>query len=467
MRSRFTALLIAPLLSISLFAGLPAAFADDQLDQVTVDLLFEDLAVAAEVPIKYERTEFKHWSRVDGYECNTRVEVLKAESLVPVQKSGNCGIVAGEWYSWFDDQTITDPSFVDIDHVIPLAEAWRSGARDWTPQQREKFANDLEYEPSLEAVSYSSNRSKGDRDPANWLPPVAEVHCQYASYWVGIKYRWRLNVDPAEHAALEGLLDEDSCGKTLVDLPERAVPETAAISFNDVAPNNSFHSEITWMGLSGISTGYADGSFRPKNPITREAMAAFMYRLAGEPAYTAPAKSQFKDVDTSDTFYQEISWLNSTKITTGYSDKTFRPKSLITREAMAAFMYRYQQQPNVSYGGWPIFTDVAPNHKFDSEITWMATSGITTGYSERGGCYTYRPGGNVTREAMAAFMYRLETGSGEPLNAGCRPNLPTVTGGAFCKKVDIGALGFTTTGLLMQCTRQGSETTPRWRAVYG
>jgi hypothetical protein len=95
---------------------------------------------------------------------------------------------------------------VDIDHVVALAEAWRSGAAEWTTDRREEFANDLD-NSQLMAASASSNRSKGDQDPADWQPEVDSFHCTYARMWIGSKHAWELSVDTDEVTALETMLD--------------------------------------------------------------------------------------------------------------------------------------------------------------------------------------------------------------------------------------------------------------------
>ena len=89
---------------------------------------------------------------------------------------------------------------------MPLREAWESGAWAWSRAQRRAFANDLSHPDTLIAVSARSNRSKGARDPAEWLPPDPTVHCWYAQTWVGVKARWRLHVDQAERLALQRTL---------------------------------------------------------------------------------------------------------------------------------------------------------------------------------------------------------------------------------------------------------------------
>jgi hypothetical protein len=98
--------------------------------------------------------------------------------------------------------TTTDASSFDIDHFVPLKEAWDSGAHAWDSGTRQRFANDLDYAGSLIAVSASSNRSKGASDPAEWLPPNRSYRCVYLVTWVEVKLRWNLSADPGEIAAI-------------------------------------------------------------------------------------------------------------------------------------------------------------------------------------------------------------------------------------------------------------------------
>ena len=105
--------------------------------------------------------------------------------------------------SAFDGVETTDPSSFDVDHFVPLSEAWASGARNWDANTRERFANDLAYEMSLIAVSASSNRSKSDSDPSEWTPPASEYKCEYVFAWVNVKSRWNLSVDNGERMAIE------------------------------------------------------------------------------------------------------------------------------------------------------------------------------------------------------------------------------------------------------------------------
>lgn len=143
---------------------------EETAEGVLVSTLLAQLTVAPEEPGGYDRDLFPHWITRNG--CTTRNRVLIDESTIPVTRNSSCTVTAGRWYSQFDDVWVDVPRSLDIDHMVPLAEAWRSGARNWNESTRRAFANDLDDPRSLIAVTASSNRSKSDRDPANWLPPT-------------------------------------------------------------------------------------------------------------------------------------------------------------------------------------------------------------------------------------------------------------------------------------------------------
>ncbi|WP_331730706.1 HNH endonuclease family protein [Streptomyces sp. NBC_01174] len=195
------ALTLAPLLST---APAQAAEITTLADGV------QALPMAAESRIDYARSSFKHWVDADKDSCNTRMEVLIAESRIAPAVEAGCKVTAGEWYSYYDGLTLTAPGGLDIDHMVPLAEAWDSGASQWTPARREAYANDLDAERSLVAVTAKTNRSKADQDPSTWLPPLADARCTYAADWVATKLRWGLTVDQPEARALTALAE--TCG---------------------------------------------------------------------------------------------------------------------------------------------------------------------------------------------------------------------------------------------------------------
>lgn len=185
----------------------PSSSATAPAGWLTLAELLGTLPTAPEQRAGYDRSLFRHWIDADGDGCDTRREVLIEESLTAVAVSATCGISSGSWVSLYDGLVFTDPSGLDIDHVVALAEAWDSGAYGWSADRRERFANDLGVSWSLIAVSASSNRSKSDQDPADWLPPSSGYLCPYLADWLVVKVRWSLSVDAGERAALVGLLD--------------------------------------------------------------------------------------------------------------------------------------------------------------------------------------------------------------------------------------------------------------------
>lgn len=181
--------------------------------------MLRSLTVAPERPAGYDRELFPHWDYV-GDGCEVRDLVLISEARSGPSTGRSCPVGSGRWFSEFDGVTVRDPGALDVDHMVPLAEAWASGARRWTTAVREAFANDRGYAGSLIAVTASSNRSKGDQDPAEWLPPRAAYRCTYVSEWIAVKWRWRIAVDATEQAALR--VQVNACGNPRIQAPARA-----------------------------------------------------------------------------------------------------------------------------------------------------------------------------------------------------------------------------------------------------
>ncbi|MEU9647202.1 HNH endonuclease family protein [Streptomyces sp. NPDC048188] len=193
--------LVAALLTVlSITAATPAHAAETLpvADAVT------RLTVGAESRDGYDRDAFRHWNSGDDPSdgCSTRNEVLITEAVEPPTVGLRCRLAGGRWWSYYDQVWVTSASGLDIDHMVPLAEAWDSGASAWTAQRREAYANDQGAQASLAAVTARSNRSKADQDPAQWMPPAAEAHCRYIAEWVATKLRWNLTADETEVTVL-------------------------------------------------------------------------------------------------------------------------------------------------------------------------------------------------------------------------------------------------------------------------
>ena len=188
------ALFNSPSASAALPTPVSAATARGYLSQLTV---------AAENRTGYSRSLFPTWITISGT-CNTREWILKRDGS-NVTTDSACVATSGSWYSPYDGATWTSPSDVDIDHLVPLAEAWDSGAGKWTTAQRQAFANDVT-RPQLLAVTDNVNQAKGDQDPATWVPSRSAYVCTYVRAWVQVKYYYNLSVDTAEKSALQNYL---------------------------------------------------------------------------------------------------------------------------------------------------------------------------------------------------------------------------------------------------------------------
>ncbi|MFE5122959.1 HNH endonuclease family protein [Streptomyces sp. NPDC056669] len=192
----------------AVFAGTvaPASAAPSETVTTTLREAIDALPVAVEDRTGYQRTAFKHWVDADADGCNTRQEVLIAEVIEPPAVSGRCTVSGGIWHSYYDNVDVQGARGLDIDHMVPLAEAWDSGASDWSAQERQDYANDLGDTRSLVAVNARENRSKADQDPNQWLPSDPGARCRYIEEWTVVKSRWGLSADPGEVTALTDLV---------------------------------------------------------------------------------------------------------------------------------------------------------------------------------------------------------------------------------------------------------------------
>ncbi len=162
----------------------------------------------------YSRDLFPHWSDAQEYgwrlpadtpdpgSCDVREAALIRDGTEEVVGSG-CSVESGRWFDPYTGNTYLQPSDIDIDHVVPLANAWRSGAASWGPAKKERFAN---VPLDLLSVEDNANASKGDKGPEAWKPPRAAYHCAYSKKWINIKHHWTLSVTRAEKSALKQML---------------------------------------------------------------------------------------------------------------------------------------------------------------------------------------------------------------------------------------------------------------------
>jgi len=171
--------------------------------------LLEGLIVSnSSAPVSYDRDDWgSGWSDADGDCMNARHEVLKTESVDQAQvSSSGCTVTGGRWYGAFTGTWVTNPSSLDIDHFVPLANAHASGGWAWSSATKRNYYNDLSDPKHLIAVTASANRSKGSRGPESWKPSDTGYWCMYAHTWATIKTRWELTVTTSELAALTSML---------------------------------------------------------------------------------------------------------------------------------------------------------------------------------------------------------------------------------------------------------------------
>ena len=204
--------------------------------------LLQTIRVENEYQVGYDRALFDHWRDIDGDGCDSRDQVLKRDSIsLPQVDPVNCNVIAGDWVSPYDGGRWSDPSDIDIDHVVALKEAWDSGAWAWSAAQRKAFANDTSDSRTLLAVTDSVNQSKSDKDPSNWLPPLQSYTCTYLGNWIAVKVRWSLSMDSSEYGRIKNLLQSTCSSLDIAPIPN--LPNisggTTAITNPPVASTNS------------------------------------------------------------------------------------------------------------------------------------------------------------------------------------------------------------------------------------
>ena len=194
------------LISCDLLTGTPTAPPARPASQLRITVS----QVPSDLP-DYDRGDWRHWVDSDGDCQDARQEVLVAESLTPVtfKTRERCRVRSGSWVGPYTGTPVDDPSRLDVDHMVPLANAHRSGGWRWNKDRKALFANDLGYEGHLIATTAAANRAKGSKGPEDWRPADRGYWCDYALDWTTIKNRWGLTATPRE---LEGLREmADTC----------------------------------------------------------------------------------------------------------------------------------------------------------------------------------------------------------------------------------------------------------------
>lgn len=401
--------------------------------------LLETLEVRAEDTAPFDPKSFEQWVDADADGCDTASEVLIAAShpsMIVVEPP--CTILFGNWNSPYDRVFASDPAEMTVDHMVPLEEAWQSGAWAWTAEQRRDFANDLRYpQTSLVAVTTAVAREKGSKDPAQWQPPGSGVLCGYADLWIFVKSRWNLSVDPAEYDALMKMLS-NNCPKG-TGVPERGLtpgrgpaaiigqvytPETASslLTVEAYAADGSVAGRTTVDRDSSYElTGLAPGTYRIKVLGGTSGALDQWYSTQGLALDAEPTPLQvsagevipsidigltkprlFTDIPPEHPEFNMITWAAVSGYITGYADGTFRPETTVDRGSLSGILYRYAGSPPVPKDA-PTFSDVPVGTENREAIRWIAATGIDTGYPDS----TFRPEQEITRRTLAVFLHRL------------------------------------------------------------
>ncbi|PWC35777.1 HNH endonuclease family protein [Azospirillum sp. TSO35-2] len=185
------------------------ARATDRIDYAAVAQQLDGIRVEPEKRRGYEREAWPHWLALDGGCLNAREKVLIRDSQRPATLDAKgCSVKSGDWLDPYTGERITDPTIVDIDHRVPLEEAYASGGYDWSREKRAAYANDLTDPLTLLATSREANRAKGSKGPEDWLPPKRDGVCLYVANWIQVKARWALTMDERERVTVGNILND-------------------------------------------------------------------------------------------------------------------------------------------------------------------------------------------------------------------------------------------------------------------
>lgn len=176
----------------------PIVITDEQLKNFTT--MLNKIPIKPEATVPYDRSQWKHWSDLDKNRCNTREDILLSSGKdIKLDALDKCKAISGIWISVYDGKKFTNPSELDIDHVIPLGYAAKHGGQDWTPAKKEIFANDIS---QLLAVSANSNRSKSDKGPGNYMPSKVDYWCSYAQKWIVTTSKYGIWIENTDKSKL-------------------------------------------------------------------------------------------------------------------------------------------------------------------------------------------------------------------------------------------------------------------------
>ena len=198
---------------------------EKKISQKSIDLKIKN--IPHNIP-KYERKEWKHWSDDDKDCQNTRHEVLIDESIIKVnfKDNQNCQVSTGEWLDPYTGYRVTDATKLDVDHMVPLKNAHDSGAWAWDKNRKSNYANYMQYQNHLIAVTASANRQKGAQGPEKWMPSNKIYWCEYSKNWIEIKVKWSLSATKSEWNALQRMQETCDVALNVTPIEEKQTIKT-------------------------------------------------------------------------------------------------------------------------------------------------------------------------------------------------------------------------------------------------
>ena len=367
------------------------------------------LVVAEDRTTGYNRALFKHWIDADKNGCDTRAEVLIEEAVTKPKVSAKCKLTGGKWLSAYDGKTVTNASLLDVDHMVPLAEAWRSGAWKWSSSQRQAYANDLEDSRALIAVTLSTNRSKGDKDPALWMP--AKEQCTYAENWIAVKVKYSLTVDAKEATKLNLLIN--SCG---LDISSTQTPLPTSTSQPPLPI-------VTVKERLSISLYRVEVFVDNFNAGANLKNSYLVIRSAGNPASGTISSCSLQGV-------------------------LYRGNAVPTANTEI-----FLNKPEASRSGVIIKLSVIPN-------TYICNLAINTEYDVYIFVGDSKGKKIAVSEGVSVIVGEIITPTPTPSPA-ITPSEIIVTPGAFCAPA--GAMGKATSGVIYTCKSSSTDSRNRWR----
>ena len=184
----------------------------------------------------------------------------------------------------------------------------------------------------------------------------------------------------------------------------KATETPSETKFNDVSANDWFASAVDYVTGKGMMNGTADNTFSPKANTTRGMVVTVLYRLENQPSTSA---ASFTDVASGAYYANAVAWANANGIVSGYGSGKFGPNDKVTREQLAAILYRYAQYKKYDVSGANSldgYTDVQSVSSYAvPALQWANAAGVVTGKSGS----KLDPKGNATRAEVAAMLMRF------------------------------------------------------------